>query len=85
MIRLLNDRLEQHFPTMVMVREHGGMEQLNSDLTQVIAGLDIELGKTSRNAATNGDSTTRYMFDTISYHSDPADMWNGTLTFSPRE
>ena len=68
MIRLLNDRLEQHFPTMVMVREHGGMEQLNSDLTQVIAGLDIELGKTSRNAATNGDSTTRGGFQT------PADM-----------
>jgi MioC protein len=33
----------------------------------------------------NGDDTTRYMFDTISYHSDPSDMWNGTLTFSPRE
>jgi len=32
----------------------------------------------------NGNDTTRYIFDTISYHSDPADMWNGTLTFSPR-
>ena len=33
----------------------------------------------------NGESTTRYLFDTISYYSNPSDMWNATLTFSPRE
>tara|TARA_B100000131_G_scaffold321231_1_gene371351 strand:+ start:398 stop:637 length:240 start_codon:yes stop_codon:yes gene_type:complete len=33
----------------------------------------------------NGDDTTRYLFDTISYYSNPSDMWSATLTFSPRE
>ena len=33
----------------------------------------------------NGSSTTRYVFDSIEYFDNPSDMWNGSLTFKPRE
>ena len=32
----------------------------------------------------NGNDTTRYVFDSVTYFSDPHDMWSGSLTFSPR-
>ena len=64
MVRLLNERLEQHFPTMVMVREFEGVDSLNTDLESVIDKLSAELSKTDQNAATNGDSTTKGGFQT---------------------
>jgi hypothetical protein len=33
----------------------------------------------------NGDDTTRYVIDDISYHYDPHDMWAASATFSPRQ
>ena len=41
MVRLLNERLEQHFPTMVMVREFEGVDSLNTDLESVIDKLSL--------------------------------------------
>ena len=64
MVRLRNERLEQHFPTMVMVREFEGVDSLNADLESVIDKLCAELSKTDQNAATNGDSTTKGGFQT---------------------
>ena len=39
MFRIQNERLEQHFPTMVMVREFEEVEALNTDLESVIVKL----------------------------------------------
>ena len=64
MVRVRNERLEQHFPTMVMVREFEGVESLNTDLESVTVKLSEELGETDQNAATNGDSTTKGGFQT---------------------
>ena len=33
----------------------------------------------------NGDGTTRYKIDSISYQSDPPDMWFASTTFAPRD
>lgn len=33
----------------------------------------------------NGDDTTRYKFEDVSYYNNPSDMWYGSLSFAPRE
>jgi hypothetical protein len=33
----------------------------------------------------NGDRSTRYRVERISYYADPPDMWNADLVFAPRE
>ena len=32
----------------------------------------------------NGDGTTRYIIDNISYFGEPHDMWSASASFSPR-
>lgn len=33
----------------------------------------------------NGDGTTRYQVETITYYPDPSDMWQAELLYAPRE
>ena len=68
MIKLSKESLESHFPTMVMVRDYEGIDDLNRNIEKTIKALSMELGQTHQNAATNGDSTTKGGFQT------PADM-----------
>jgi hypothetical protein len=33
----------------------------------------------------NGDATTRYRIENVTYFGDPGDMWKAVLRFAPRE
>lgn len=52
-------RFEDHFPITVMVSHHGGLDALNREVLQVIAGLrDQHIGDKSQNEALSGTIST---------------------------
>ena len=50
----IDETLEQHFPTPVLVRQHGGIEALNDAL----AALIMEVASAESNAASLSSNTT---------------------------
>ena len=51
----IDETLEQHFPTPVLVRQHGGIEALNDALSALIE----EVASAESNAASSSSNTTQ--------------------------
>ena len=65
MPNLITEKLENHFPIPVLIRQFGDLELLNHSINELIEELARRYQESSRNAATNGSSTTQGGYQTI--------------------
>lgn len=57
---------------------------INKGLKGSILGWRAGLGEGDYVILKNGDKTTRYQIEEISYYSDPTDMFKASVKFAPR-